>query len=463
MREKTIFLTVYDGDTEKVILRSGVLSQLLKSEHRIVLLIRGQSRLDYYRSAFGSERVNVELLPRATTWGEIIWHYITWNTVPTRAAYIRRRINFRKNPNIFLFLFETIAWTLGHIRVWREFLRFIYAISPDSYASHLFERYRPDLLFAPNMFSPEDFRMLRAAKRRGVRTITTAKSWDVLTTKAFTRVRADTILVFNEFNREEAIRLGDYRPEQVVVTGFPQFDVYYREELLISREEFARSLGIDAEKRFLLVAVPGDWKTPHTKEIILELDRRIENGRFIKPLHIIARLHPKYADSSEQLVLKHVTFDRPGTHFSTKKEFSVDMGIKDTYAWTFTEKDIAHLANSIRHSDIVINTESTLTLDAAANNRPSILIAYDGDATLPYWDSVARVYEREHYKHVTDTAAAPIVRSHDALEREINCFLEHPEYLRKERDELASKLLYKQDGASAKRVSDAVLEAFRQE
>ncbi|MDB5189501.1 MAG: hypothetical protein JWL82_458 [Parcubacteria group bacterium] len=454
---KTLFLTVYDGDTEKVILRSGVFDRLKDSGNRIVLLIRGADRLAYYKEGFEEGNVVVELLPPAMTKLEMVWYHVGWNTLPTHSTYIRRYTKYRKHKNFIRYALECILGFLGNARAWRELLRTVYRYSPDSYCSDYFTKYQPDLVFAPNMFSPEDLRMLRAARRRGVATIATAKSWDVLTTKAFTRVKADRLLVFNEFNREEAIRLGDYAPTRVTVTGFPQFDVYARQDWRISKEAFCKQFAIDPTRALVLVAVPGDWKTPYTKEILAELDRRIEAGKFVKPVHVLARLHPKYADSSEGEHYKHVTMDRPGTHFNEKREFSVDMGIANTYQFTFAPKDIAHLANSILHSEVIVNTESTLTLDGAALDKPTILIGYDGNQTLAHWDSVARIYERDHYQHVIDTHAAPLVQSHDELEAMINNFLGDPDYLRAERDTLKTNLLYKVDGKSAERTATAVL------
>ena len=454
---KTIFLTVYDGDTEKVILRSGVLDALKKSGNRIVLLIRGKNRLEHYKESFEGGQVVVELLPPAMNLVEMFWLHLSWNTVPTHSVYMRRHIRFSKDKHVLRYIFETLAWTLGHSRMWRRFLRFVYLHSPDDYAPELFEKYKPDLLFAPNMFSPEDCRLMRAAKRHGVKTVTTAKSWDVLTTKAFTRVIADKLLLFNEFNKEEAIELGEYKPEAIEITGFPQFDVYARSDGIMPRSDFVRMVGGDPAKRLILMGIPGDWMTPYTHEILSELDRRIEAGAFVKPLQILGRLHPKYPDTSEKMTFKHIIFDRPGTHFSTKKEFSIDMGVNNTYAWTFTDKDIMHLANSIRHSDMVINTASTLSLDAAANDRATILIDYDGDHEVPYWSSIARVYEREHFSHVVDTGAAPLVKSHDELTAAINNFLSDAEYLRPQRDELREKMLYRVDGKSAERTAHAVL------
>src|SRR5699024_5013043 len=105
----------------------------------------------------------VELLPPATNWLEHIWYNISWNTIPTDSVRLRQKIRYLKHRKHWLFAIQTIAWLLGHLHVWRELLRKVYAIIPDNYIDNLFETYKPDLVFAPNMFSPEDCRVLRAA------------------------------------------------------------------------------------------------------------------------------------------------------------------------------------------------------------------------------------------------------------------------------------------------------------
>lgn len=455
---RTIFISVYDGDTEKNVLRSGTFDILKRSGHRYVLLIRGADRMPYYKKEFESEQVKVELLPPASTTAEQFWYFVGWNALPTRAAEIRRHMYLAKGWPLSRYYLGKIFGILGHLRFFRELLRSVYGMIPDTYAAQLFDTYKPDVLFAPGMFSPEDCRLLKQAKRQGVATIATAKSWDVLTTKAFTRVKADRLLVFNEFNRQEAVAIGDYPNERVTVTGFPQFDGYAHPELFSTREVFLERIKADPNKRIVLFAIPGDWKTPYTRDIMAELDRRIEAGHFPEPVQILGRFHPKYPDAAEGMVLKHFIFDRPGTHFSEKKEFAIDMGVANTFAWTFTGDDIAHLANSMKYSDIVINIDSTLTLDAAANDTPVILLGYDGEAELPYWDRIARVYEREHYTHVVETGAAPLVTSDDELEAAIKNFLANPEYKRAERELLKKNMLYKIDGKATERVAQAVLD-----
>jgi hypothetical protein len=279
----------------------------------------------------------------------------------------------------------------------------------------------------------------------------------VLTTKAFTRVKADRIVVYHEYNRQEAVSIGDYRKEQVVATGFPQFDVYADPSVIMPREEFCARAGLDPVKRFVLYGLPGDWKSPDTRAVLAHLHERIEAGAFVKPLQVLARSHPKYRDSSEGFPSAHIVFDRPGMYFGKGGEFSIDSSASANQ-WTFRDEDIIHLANSIYHSDAVLNVDSTLTLDAAALGRPSILVAYDGDRTLSHKRSIAYIYEREHYRNVVATGAAPMARSHEELERLINQFLAEPGYLSAQRAVLKEKLLFKSDGKSGERMGNAVLE-----
>lgn len=453
--QKTIFITIYDGDTEKNVLRSGVLRKLVESGNRIIILIRDRKRTEYYKLQFEGGNVIVDSLPPALTWGEDLWYHVSWNSVPTYAAYIRRRMRFESHRNYVRYSFETLLWHLAHFRGWRSFLRWMYAAVPDTYAYDLFEKYSPDVVFTPNMFSPEDFRMLRAAKRRGIPTIATAKSWDVLTTKAFTRVRADKLLVFNEHNRLEAITIGDYAESDVIVTGFPQFDVYIN-PVNETKDSFCEQLGIPRGKRIILFGVPGDWMAPHVNEIIAELNARIERGELPRDTHILARLHPKYPDSGENSQLTHVTYERPGTHLSSGRETSIDMGIVGTYKWTFTDADIMHLQASIFFSEVVLNVASTLVLDAAANNRPAIFIGYDGNQSPSYWKSVARYYERDHIRHVVE-AGVPIVRSHDELVHFLNRCLGGMPGLGVKMETVRERLLFKPDGKAAERIAEAVL------
>lgn len=455
---KTVFISIFDGDTERVILQTEVFSRLKASGHRLVLLIRGEDRVEHYKKTYGDARVIVEALPPAASRREYFWYYLSWNSVPTHAVTVRRVREYWNTGRYVWFFAGCIAGALSHLRWWRELLRAAYAFTGEDYALSLFEQYTPSLLFAANMFSAEDARLLRQAKKLGVPTITLAKSWDVLTTKAFTRTKADRLIVYNEPNRDEAIAYGDYLSEQVVVAGFPQFDVYTRAETWQSREHFCKSVGLDPKKKYVLYGLPGDWKSPDTQSILASLDRHIIKGSFKESVQILARSHPKYRDSSERYKSSHVVFDRPGTYFGSGGEASIDTGTAAANKWTFQARDIVHLANSIYHAAAVICVDSTLTLDAAAIGVPVVLVAYDGDRSVPYQQSIAYIYERDHYRRVLRTGYPVMAHSDAELVAAIVSALREQPYRAAELEAMRTDILHELDGKSAERMAHAVLQ-----
>lgn len=459
---KTIFITVYDGDIEKNYLRSGVLQGLVDKKVRVVLLIRAEKdseRHHYYVKNFASENVIVEVLENGNSTLERYLMHWSWNTLPTRSAYVKRHDLFIKHKNRLRYALESIAGYLGKFRTWRNLLRAMYYVMPEAYGEIFFKKYQPSLLFAPNMFSADDCRLLRYAKKHGIKTITTAKSWDVPTTRGFTRVKADRILVYNEINKREIIDIGDYEASKVKVIGFPQFDYYHMPQMYISKEEFYRKIGADLNKKLVLFAVPGDFKNPFTNEILQMLDRACAENRFHKPIQILARFHPKYVSKAEQLKdLHHVILDRPGTYFSENMEDAIDAPLSKTFQWTFTDNDIRHLANSLYHASVTINTESTMTLDAMAVGKPVVLIGFDGYKNLPYWESVIRNYSREHLQSVIKTKGVQLAESMEELITGVNRYLDQPNADQSERALLIKEVLYKNDGKSVHRVIDNILE-----
>lgn len=460
---KTVFVSIYGGDIEKIYLRSGVIREIVDAGHRVVLLIRvkkdDEDKLKYYRDNYGGPNVVVEPLPPATTAAELYWYHFSWNSIPSYSSYVKRKDLYLKHRKTFRYLLELCAWYLGHLRPWRTFVRFVYLRLPDDYAKDLFETYKPDLLFAPNMFSPEDCRLLRVAKKRGIRTVTTMKSWDVPTTRGFTRVMADRILVFNRINFDETVAIGDYRPDRVRIMGFPQFDVYAKPETYLPREEFFARIHADPAKKLILFAIPGDFKHPFINDILIGLDRAITDGRIREPVQVLARFHPKYPSPAEALKdLRNFIMDRPGTYFTKKLEMSTDAPMAATYQWTFTDNDLIHLANSLKHADVTMNVESTMTLDAASIDRPVIMIGFDGDKKLDYWHSITRNYDREHFQAVLKSRGVRLAKSMDELIADINAYLEDPKLDAAERQTLRDAVIYKTDGQSAHRAAQFILE-----
>jgi CDP-glycerol glycerophosphotransferase (TagB/SpsB family) len=105
---------------------------------------------------------------------------------------------------------------------------------------------------------------------------------------------------------------------------------------------------------------------------------------------------------------------------------------------------------------MMISSYSTLSLDAAAFDKPVINVAFDG-TPKPYAESVARWETVTYFAAVLQSGAVRDVHSKEELRAAINAYFAHPELEAKERAELRSYFCFAIDGKSGKRFA-AVIE-----
>jgi hypothetical protein len=91
-------------------------------------------------------------------------------------------------------------------------------------AKDYFEKYKPDLVLYSTIYS-KDLCVELAAKQYGVKSCAYILSWDNPTTKGPFPVRPDRTIVWNSIMRDELISFHEFAPDQVFVSGPPQFDI----------------------------------------------------------------------------------------------------------------------------------------------------------------------------------------------------------------------------------------------
>ena len=163
----------------------------------------------------------------------------------------------------------------------------------DPYAD-LFARERPDLVVTPTtgLYFSEGPLLARADRAR-VPAVAVDLSWDHFTTKTAPLRRVAALAVWNELMKRQAVEIHGYRPEQVSVTGVPQFDVYANRAALDSREAFCRRIGADpARKLITLTTVPPVLYKYHAR-VIESLLEQVEGDRLGPPAQLLVRVHPR--------------------------------------------------------------------------------------------------------------------------------------------------------------------------
>src|SRR5262249_31644442 len=129
--------------------------------------------------------------------------------------------------------------------------------------------------------------------------------------------------------------------------------------------------------------------------------------------------------------------------------------------WDLPKSDHEHLVRLLRDADIVINTASTLSIDAAIFDRPVICIAYDPAGDLPYGKSVPRYYDQTHMSHVVRAKAAQLAISPADLRQKIITYLQRPDLDSEGRRQIVEQQFGRIDGGSAARLVDQIVAMAR--
>ncbi|MFQ6049515.1 MAG: CDP-glycerol glycerophosphotransferase family protein [Candidatus Paceibacterales bacterium] len=444
---KTIFITIYDGTIAKNLLRTKVL-EVLKTKLKIVLLVR-QEKKEYYQKEFGSKNVIIKPLPPFKGGEKIgrLFYYVCLYGIHTETSRIRNMTSLKRNRHYPLFLIKQTFWFLGQFRLWRELLRKIYFFIPSGRFEEILNTYKPDLVFATGMLSIEDNQLLKEAKKREIKTLGMVKSWDNLVSNTFILVKPDKLIVHNNIIKNEAIVLCDYPSQNIFVSGIPQYDIYIDKDTFLAREEFFKKIKADPSKKLILFCEGGDFFCPDDPEILEILNQAVKTKKIKTPSQILARSHPKYpgfdgiAKRNNGIIL-----DRPGKHI-----------LNSLGHWEFERDDILHLANSLYHADLVINTCSTMTLEACVFDKPVITIAFDGFHKRDFYQSVKRLSSFTHYQKVVRTGGIRLVENSNQLIEMVNTYLSNPKLEQEGRKRIRDEQCYKLDGKSGERIAKFIL------
>ena len=308
---------------------------------------------------------------------------------------------------------------------------------------NLFEKYQPSVVFLSGIATLADAEFLLEAKRRGIPTVGMACNWDHLN-KYYIPMRADYLLVQNEPMLREAVELQDYEPARVFPVGFAQFDAYARfGSGVVSREAFFKKFGIPHHKKLILF-ISGAAYALDEPDILTEIVRWIEQDKFGLPVHLMIRPYVIARDRDAEEAKYRQFKNNPSVAFNSFRRDE-------------SEETRNYYLAMLYYADVVIPIFSTMAIEAAMFDKPTISIGFDGYQKRPFHQSVTRLEHLTHFKHVLKTGSVTIVRSFDELYQHINRYLHAPEADSAQRKALVEKMCYRPDGRASERVADFVL------
>src|SRR5687768_1178007 len=161
--------------------------------------------------------------------------------------------------------------------------------------------FKPDVvLITPLVYLGSwQFEVLRAALAEGLRTAFAVGSWDHLSSKALVRDLPQRVLVWNDTQKEEAVRLHGVPADRVVVTGAQCYDQWFGRQPERTREEFCALVGLPPERPFVLYVCSAlFWGSPVEAEFVCRWisSLRSSEDADVRSAAILIRPHPARMD-----------------------------------------------------------------------------------------------------------------------------------------------------------------------
>ena len=450
---KTIFITSFEGMEIKNILRTSILSTLLEEKDiYIVLFTRTKGRADYHKKEFHDSRIAYEIVEKPDIRGlDKFLQKLKFMLLKTETTDLRRRMRYEQDSNFFgywggLALNRILAHKFSRI-VLRFFDdHFIYSHQYDAY----FEKHKPMLVILGNLFTESETDFLRAAKKRGIRTIGFINSWDKTTARSVLRGLPDKIIVFNDMVKDEVVRYNDADPSNIFVGGMPHFDLYFKPHIM-PRAEFLEKMKLPQSSRYILYAPIGSTFSDSDWDMIDLLYRLNGEGKFGTNMEVIVRFPPNdFLDKRELDKRPNLRYQYPGFRFSTVRGTDWDMG----------DQEMAHLADTLSHMSLLIGYTSSITIDAAIFDKPVINIFFEIRKKKSPFLSPMHYYQMTHYKKAFEAGGVHLVRSEDELVDWANCYLKDPSIDREGRKRIVREQCQITDGTSGVRVGTFIREVL---
>jgi CDP-Glycerol:Poly(glycerophosphate) glycerophosphotransferase len=295
-------------------------------------------------------------------------------------------------------------------------------------------RERPAIALA-NMQMHSVVPFIVGARRFGLPVVGNIASWDHTVGKGIVAPHLRRYVVQNEAMRDDLLRYHGIERDRIVVTGWPQTDVFHRSRPREEYDAVVRALALDPSRPVVLVMGNTPTNAPYEGRFVERLVAWWDESGARERFSLLFRPHPR---------------DR-----EWRERFAAALSPEGAAVQEPSFTDLETLAVLLQHGDVVVSNAGTILLDALANDRPAVCTLYDEGA--PPGESWAlKNVSGEHYRPLFDSNAFYRATCFDELAAGIERALAQPGELAAERTRIVHAVLGEVDGRAAERVADAI-------
>jgi hypothetical protein len=284
------------------------------------------------------------------------------------ATYLRHRIE-RYLPRGLRFLKSVRSLPKPVVSLLISATRGIeHLIPPSREAIEFVARVQPDILFvtplvAVGAIGVNQTELVKAARVLRIPVAVGAASWDHLTSKGLVRMMPDALLVWNDTQHDEAVRLQRVPSSRISITGAQPLDHWFEPISENAACEFRSELGIEEGRRVLLVVGSSPKMAPSDSEVLF-VHRwlsaiRASNHPEVRDAFVIVRPHP---GNTAPWLNVQLPDSAAVIHPRTYPNFPL------------TDADIELFRRSLCASAAVIGINTTAMIEAAILRRPVLTV-----------------------------------------------------------------------------------------
>ncbi|WP_299213147.1 UDP-glycosyltransferase [uncultured Dokdonia sp.] len=257
----------------------------------------------------------------------------------------------------------------------------------------MLQKEQPDILFCASQRSVIAISPITAAQDLDIPTVSYIFSWDNVP-KATTVVTTDHYFVWSDHMKNELLHYQRYiQPEQIIVTGTPQFEPHFQKEILVSKEAFFKEHGLDLTKKYICFSGDDITTSPKDELYLRDIASAVRslNERGV-PLGIIFRRCPVDFSTRYDAVIE------------TYKDVIVvlpPLWNKIGEGWNTilpTREDLVLQVNLIAHTEFVVNLGSSMVFDYATAEKPCAYLNYNYLNTHEAVEAGVYIYDFVHFR-----------------------------------------------------------------
>lgn len=238
-------------------------------------------------------------------------------------------------------------------------------------------------------FSLLDQMFMKEAESLGIPTHCVVNSWDNLTTRGPMFCRPKTLMVWNEFMKEQAVKIHEYPASQIFVVGPLQFMPYTSKVTEEEANQVYRTLGLPPRTPYFLY-MTGQHFAEYEAEDMTHLGKALRGSKYGE-IPIVLRLHPEAKGgpfeelSGPNVILNHAP------RFSNGKRGATQFGLSE----------IRFMAALLKQAKVVFSSwGTTALLEACVFDRPIVQLRWMKSFSRKDPDQAAWVGELQKYQHL---------------------------------------------------------------